>query len=295
MGNNNKVNGVVESTLINGGVGGSAHAQKDGTINQGDYSVKVNGTRGVADRISYEEAYKWEEAERAKREDRMDKEQRRKERIAAIGDGISALSNLYFATKGAPNMYDAANSLSEASRVRYDRMKEDYRAKREAYLSGLQNAQRLDILRDAEDRRARREVAKAEKEAKDRERALKQVDREYNYKVSKDNADREVDRERIAATRSNGKKKSFLGYEYDDDAGYNRLVLKLAKEYGIQVDEDVVKTVTDENSIGNFVNRRIRTEKSKGNIGIDHIAAAVEREYNIRNNKGEVKRQSPTK
>lgn len=48
------------------------------------------------------------------------KRQRRNHLFAAIGDGISALSNLYFTTKGSPSA-DQSKSMSKALRDRYDK------------------------------------------------------------------------------------------------------------------------------------------------------------------------------
>lgn len=45
--------------------------------------------------------------------ERDEKKARRRALISGIGDMMSALSSLYFTTKGAPNMYDHRNSMSE--------------------------------------------------------------------------------------------------------------------------------------------------------------------------------------
>lgn len=55
----------------------------------------------------------------AEKRDRL-KRQRRNQLFAAIGDGISALSNLYFTTKGSPSA-DQSKSMSKALRDRYDK------------------------------------------------------------------------------------------------------------------------------------------------------------------------------
>jgi len=52
------------------------------------------------------------------------KRQRRNQLFAAIGDGISALSNLYFTTKGSPSA-DQSKSMSKALRDRYDKDDKD--------------------------------------------------------------------------------------------------------------------------------------------------------------------------
>ena len=53
------------------------------------------------------------------------KKQRRNEIFAAIGDGVMALSNLFFTTQGAPNMYTGKNTMSERNTIRSDKLKKD--------------------------------------------------------------------------------------------------------------------------------------------------------------------------
>lgn len=66
------------------------------------------------------------------------KRERNRAIVSAIGDGLSALSNLYFTTKGAPSMEQP--KLSEKNMARYKYLK-DLRSKQEAaYNAGLMNA-----------------------------------------------------------------------------------------------------------------------------------------------------------
>ena len=76
------------------------------------------------------------------------KKQKRDEIFAAIGDGIAALSNLYFTTKGAPSMYDGKNSMSAATKVRYDKLKKEHEDKNATYFNGLMKARAADIAAD---------------------------------------------------------------------------------------------------------------------------------------------------
>lgn len=69
----------------------------------------------------------------AEQEERQRKRKKRDERIAAIGDGISALANLYFTSQDAPNAYDPKNSLSEKARERWERIEKEREGKRQAY------------------------------------------------------------------------------------------------------------------------------------------------------------------
>lgn len=81
------------------------------------------------------------------------KKQRREQIFAAVGDGISALSNLYFTTQYAPNMYSGSNSASKRARERRERMEARRSEAREAYVQGKMRARQMD--EEAQDRAAR--------------------------------------------------------------------------------------------------------------------------------------------
>lgn len=69
------------------------------------------------------------DAERAARE----KNERRAKLFASIGDGISALSDLYFSTQGAPMVHDPASGMSERLRQRYEKLDAERKANEAAY------------------------------------------------------------------------------------------------------------------------------------------------------------------
>jgi hypothetical protein len=74
-----------------------------------------------------------EEIEKQRKRDKLNRI------FAAIGDGVSSLANIYFATKGAPAV-QYGKSLSEAQREASDRWWKDEKEQREAYLRDLTNA-----------------------------------------------------------------------------------------------------------------------------------------------------------
>lgn len=78
--------------------------------------------------------------ERAKRE----RKEKWDKTAAAIGDGISALANLYYTTKGAPNSYDGKNSMSERTRQLYDKLDKDRKENERWYLNHYMNAAKMD-------------------------------------------------------------------------------------------------------------------------------------------------------
>lgn len=55
-------------------------------------------------------------------EERENKRAKQRALYSAISDGIQALSNLYFTTKGAPNAYNPNASMSKANLARWDKM-----------------------------------------------------------------------------------------------------------------------------------------------------------------------------
>lgn len=74
--------------------------------------------------------------------------------ISGIGDAVSAVSNLYFTSQYAPNMYDHRSSLSDKAKARWDKAK----AERDARLNQhLNYAIKLGQLKDA-DRNWRRQL-----------------------------------------------------------------------------------------------------------------------------------------
>lgn len=138
-----------------------------------------------------------------KSQQELDDEMRRHRRsqiFNAIGDGLSALSNLYFTTKGAPNMYDGRNSAMRREDNRYRRMLEDNKSDYREY----NNAVRVhDELADREWRRNRQsymdEYDRKLKEAEhERDSQLFELQlRLQNHKISA--ADAEARRKQIEA------------------------------------------------------------------------------------------------
>lgn len=108
-------------------------------------------------------------------EERKKRERREKSKriIAAVSDGISALSNLYFTSQDAPNMYNhEKGSMTNAVGARLDRLKAEREKKRDQYLNfslklgDLEN-QRAATLRELEAQQERQKLAreKAQREA----------------------------------------------------------------------------------------------------------------------------------
>lgn len=109
------------------------------------------------------------------KEERRKRERREKSKriIAAVSDGISALSNLYFTSQYAPNMYNhEKGSMTNAVGARLERLKAEREKNADKYLQfalklgDLEN-QRAATLRELEAQQERQKLAreKAEREA----------------------------------------------------------------------------------------------------------------------------------
>lgn len=92
------------------------------------------------------------------------KKRKRDELFSAIGDGIMALSNLYFTTQGAPNMYTGKNTLSGATKVRYDKLIKERDEKNMAYFNGLVKAKQADAEERHRERSWQRQLGLDQKE-----------------------------------------------------------------------------------------------------------------------------------
>ncbi len=110
------------------------------------------------------------EEERRKRE----RKEKSKKIIAAVGDGLMALSNLYFTTRGAPNMYNHQTMSQQTPlQKRLEEAKKEREANADKFLQyslkigGLQN-DRAKTLREMEAEQEKRKLA--------REKAAREVE-----------------------------------------------------------------------------------------------------------------------
>lgn len=184
------------------------------------------------------------------------KKQRRNEIFAAIGDGVMALSNLFFTTQGAPNMYTGKNTMSERTKIRYDKLMKDREEKNNAYFNGLIRAKQADAEEAHRERSWQRQLGldqknddrynegiqhrnEREKIADDRYDAeqeykkgrdkeadrrwqttfdenKRQADRSYNFQVKRHNDNVAVERDKARATAARGVRGKQLGFSDGD-------------------------------------------------------------------------------
>lgn len=106
-------------------------------------------------KMSYVEMFQQMSPYKPPTAEELEKERKKEKRdkvFAAIGDGIAALSNLYFTTKGAPNAFDPRNSLSAKARERWDKLNKEREENARYYMQEAMKAQALDDDRADKDR-----------------------------------------------------------------------------------------------------------------------------------------------
>lgn len=145
------VSTINEETSAKAGVTPPANTMEQPPVssNKGDGATKSTnvGEKPQSTSVGGYEALleEWQPKPMTKEElDKEAKRHRRQQIFNAIGDGIMALSNLYFTTKGAPNMYNGKNTLSERAQVRYDKLMKDNDAKLSAFTNGKIKARQAD-------------------------------------------------------------------------------------------------------------------------------------------------------
>lgn len=109
--------------------------------------VKKEELKPQAKQLSYADMYKMlnpEQEETAEQKERREKKERTKARIAAIGDGLRALSNIYFATKGAKVVHNPESDMIKAVNKRKEYMDAQRERNQAAWLAGYQRAMALD-------------------------------------------------------------------------------------------------------------------------------------------------------
>lgn len=109
--------------------------------------VKKEEPKPQAKQLSYADMYKMlnpEQEETAEQKERREKKERTKARIAAIGDGLRALSNIYFSTKGAKVVHNPESDMTKVVNKRKEYMDAQREKNRAAWLAGYQRAMALD-------------------------------------------------------------------------------------------------------------------------------------------------------
>lgn len=109
--------------------------------------VKKDEPKPQPKQLSYADMYKMlnpEREETAEQKANREKKERTKARIAALGDGLRALSNIYFSTKGAKVVHNPESDMTQVVNKRKAYMDAQRERNRSAWLAGYQRAMALD-------------------------------------------------------------------------------------------------------------------------------------------------------
>lgn len=109
-------------------------------------------------------------------DEKVRKKEKRDKTFAAIGDGIGALSNLYFTTQYAPNAFDPTNTMSDRTRERWERWMKDKKDNDNIYINARLRAYERDRAAAEADRQWRWQMEQAAKKA-----AADEAEREYQH------------------------------------------------------------------------------------------------------------------
>lgn len=162
--------------------------------------------------MSYVEMFKMlnpERPETAEEKAKREKREKGEAALAAVGDSISALSNLWFTSQYAPNAYDPSKGMSATTKDRWDKLRQEREANRRAYSDGYMRAMAMDESKDREDRNwrhtiEREKIADERYEVKEaRDKALADLNEQLKrHQITA--AEYKAEQERIAAQFAEG-------------------------------------------------------------------------------------------
>lgn len=108
---------------------------------------KESATPQAQKTMTYEEMFRMSNPYTPPTPEELEKERKKKKReaiFAAIGDGVSALANLYYTSQGALNSYDPNNSMSKKWKERWDKVDKDRKENNKDYYQGYMRARMAD-------------------------------------------------------------------------------------------------------------------------------------------------------
>lgn len=196
----------------------SAHREPPASVNPITPAVMGYDLQIAALREAVEKSKPETEEERKQRE----RKERSKKIISAVGDGLMALSNLYYTTRGAPNMYDH-KTMSQQSPLQehLDKLKAEREANAERYrqyalkIGDLQN-DKAKTLREMELEHERRKLAREKaqrEEEKQRWIAALQDDKVREQKGKADKATMDAKTAEAKAKYASAQEEAKLGTE----------------------------------------------------------------------------------
>lgn len=145
---------VVERGVVNVA---NPQAQQPQTVTDTEQVTPVTEQQTTPEgkKLSYVELFQQMSPYKPPTPEELEKERKKQKReaiFAAIGEGISAMSNLYFTTQYAPNAFDPSNGMAATTKARFDKLKKDREDNQRQYMEGFMRAMRWDA-EDARDER----------------------------------------------------------------------------------------------------------------------------------------------
>ena len=144
--------------------------------------------------MSYVEMFRMfnpDRPETAEEKARREKREKGEAALAAVGDSISALSNLWFTSQYAPNAYDPSKGMSATTKNRWDKLRQEREAKNREYYEGYLRARSMDEAKEREDRSWRHTLdrekvldARADKKEEREERKAEQNELMFQLKYA---------------------------------------------------------------------------------------------------------------
>ena len=154
-----------QTSVTNGGTSSTGNDGSEPQVNDGSAVVGTPAAKAPEaaqpvkaperKRMSYVEMFQQMSPYKPPTKEELERERKKEKRekvFAAIGDGIAALSNLYFTTKGAPNAFDPKNSLVGKARERWEKLKKEREENARYYTQAYMQAMRNDEEADRDDR-----------------------------------------------------------------------------------------------------------------------------------------------
>ena len=161
--------------------------------------------------LTYAEMYKMlnpADSESPEQRAQREKNEKRKARIAALGDGLRALANIYFASKGAKVVHNPESDMTAAINKRKAYMDAQREKNRAAWQSGYQRALALD------------------EEARKNNLTLAEQMRYHDIIAKNNDSKNELSQQRI----DQGNRRLDLSkMKYDTDADYKKSILAIKK------------------------------------------------------------------
>lgn len=207
-------------------------------------------------------------------EEKAKRERREKwdKTAAAIGDGISALANLYYTTKGAPNSYDGKNSMSERTRQLYDKLDKDRKENERWYLNHYMNAAKMneeakrykdqldyrdkqDAYRKDQDALNRKEREEQTKYKKDQDALLRQD------RLEKEKNDLDLRRESFEETKRHNRRSEAISSANSKKERYQTFYIGDDEQINVPVEAINVANVSRIfNKLPNYITKELTEE-----------------------------------